>query len=80
MYTGVRVFIGLKLFRQNASCELVFPFVEQRPVNGTGAEVCHMLIPVESIDGRLEELPIISKRGTMARQKPFDAAVLDSLQ
>jgi hypothetical protein len=66
--------------RMDASSQFLFPFVEEWPVDGAGTEIGHVLIPVESVDGGLQELAIVSKCRSVAWQQPLDAAVLDAFE
>ena len=39
------------LLRKYAASDFVFPFIEQRPVDGAGSEVGHVLVAVQACDG-----------------------------
>ena len=57
-----------------------FPFIQQRPIDGAGAEVGHVLIAVQTINRRLQQLAIVAKRGAVAWQQPLDTAGLNSFE
>jgi hypothetical protein len=63
-----------------AAGEFLFPFVKERPVDGTGAEIRHVLVAVESVDGGLQEFTVVAEGGAVAWKQPFDTAVLDACE
>ena len=56
------------LLRHLAFGNFPLPFIFQWPINGAGTEVGHMQIRPESLDGRTQQLIILTEDGTMAGQ------------
>ncbi len=53
------------LLRRLATSQLIVPFIEQWPVDSTGAKVSHVLVSGQSVDCRIQQLGIIWKRRAM---------------
>src|SRR5687768_10738323 len=60
--------------------DLRLPVVEQRPGNGAGAEVGHVLVLGEAVDGFLEYLAVFAEGRAVAGQKEFGVVLADALE
>lgn len=55
--------------------QFVFPLLQQRPINGAGPEIGHVLKFAEAINCFLELLPIFSENGPMAWKQPVQLGI-----
>ena len=60
--------------------QLFFPLVHQRPIDGTGPEIGHVLIALQASDRGIEQASVLAKDGAVTRQQPGHIALPNPLQ
>src|SRR5437588_10259820 len=63
-----------------AGIHIGFPFVEQRPVNGAGAEIGHVLVLREPVDGFLQDTIVAAKNGAMTGKEVLRVVVENAFE
>lgn len=58
----------LPKLRHPSRANVRFPFVEQRPIDGAGAEVGHVLVLGQTVDGLLDNVVVTAKDGAVTWQ------------
>src|SRR5713226_876437 len=70
----------LTKIRHSAFGNVLFPFIEQRPANGTGAEIGHVLIAGEAINRFLDDAVVAAKHRAMAGKKELGLVFANPLE
>ncbi len=70
--------VATRLLGESAFDEFFFPLVDEGPVGGAGAEVGHVEIAFEAVDGALDVRVFLSEDGAVAGEEPADVARLDA--
>src|SRR5687768_13874100 len=65
---------------QLAGGDFLFPFVEEWPGDGAGAEVGHVLILRQAVDRLLQDAVVTAKDRPVARQQELGVVLDDALQ
>ena len=68
------------LIRHLAGNHVGFPFIEQRPADGTGAEVGHVLILRQPIDCFLDDAIVAAEHRAVAGQEIFGIVLQDPFE
>ena len=56
------------------------PLVQEWPIDGACAKVCHVLIAVETVNRGLQQFAVVSKYRTVTGKQPFDTAGLNAFE
>ena len=63
-----------------AFADIALPLVEQRPAGGAGAEVGHVLILRQAVDGFLKDARIAAEDGAVTGQQKLGVVAVDALE
>ena len=68
------------LIRIKSPCKFRFPLIQQRPVNGAGSKIGHMLISRQTVNRSLELSSILAEDRTMTGEEPFHVRITNPFQ
>src|SRR5262249_1030367 len=72
--------LGGSPVRHPALGDVLLPLVEQRPADGAGAEVGHVLVLAEAVDGLLQDAVVAAEDRPVAGQQELSVVAVDAAQ